>query len=71
VLGSNEPTAETRYSVYQSCPFAKARSQGPLPAVTGHWPTNLRVDGLNSPIMLLFGVVNQSSPERSNVRKIG
>src|SRR5260370_38635838 len=47
------------------------RSQGPLPAVTDHCPRNWPVDGLNSPIMLLLGGVNQMLPEPSNARKIG
>src|SRR6478672_6136131 len=71
VDGSNDPTAETRCSVYQMRSPTKVRSQGPLPGVTGHCPTNWRLVGLNSPIMLLFGVVNQRFPDRSKARKIG
>src|SRR5574340_495162 len=65
------PTAETRCSVYQILPLLKVRSHGPEPAVTGHCPTNVWVVGLNSPIMLLLGVVNQTLPEPSSATKIG
>src|SRR5436305_666320 len=71
VLGSNAPTADTRCSVYQILPMAKVRSQGPLRGVTAHCPTKLWEVGLNSPIMLLFGVVNHTSPARSRATKIG
>src|SRR5438045_643452 len=70
-LGSNSPTADARCSVYQILPLAKVRSQGPLPAATGHCPTNWWLVGLNSPIMLLFGVVNHTLPVLSRATKIG
>ena len=57
--------------MYQIFPAAKVRSQGPVPALTGHCPRNWPAEGLNSPIMLLLGVVNQSIPEPSNARKMG
>ena len=71
VVGLKLPTADPKCSVYQMVGPENVRSQGPLPGVTDHCPTNLPVEGLNSPIMLLLGVVNQRLPERSKARKIG
>ena len=71
LTGSKRPIAETRRSVYQSAPVLNARSHGPLPIVTGHWPTTLPARESNSPIMLLFGVVNQTFPKSSGRTKAG
>ena len=71
VTGSNSPMSETRCSVYQILPLLNVRSHGPLPGVTAHWPTNARVAGLNSPIILLSGVVNQTFPLASTATKMG
>ena len=52
-------------------PWLNVRSHGPLPAVTAHWPTKVDVEGSNSPMRLLFGVVNHTLPLPSTATKIG